>query len=197
MLFFLSSQNKAWIRALGGCSRIVSVTLLLHGFWRPPDPCQPPWSFGKTWAGREISRICCFHLRTGCCYYPPNKPTPHPSAHSISLMLRTSLRSVRGLSSRSVAAAPGRQWQQAAAAARPAGLAARVSLAIWAREAATVVDSWSDWLTLHRDALPTPHPGKSLNPQLQRQTRRLRAKHPPHLSRTASTPKPYPPRTCL
>ncbi|KAF3764579.1 hypothetical protein M406DRAFT_43835 [Cryphonectria parasitica EP155] len=36
-------------------------------------------------------------------------------------MLRTSLRSVRGLSSRSVAAAPGRQWQ-AAAAARPAGL---------------------------------------------------------------------------
>ncbi|KAG8159759.1 hypothetical protein KVR01_010396 [Diaporthe batatas] len=39
-------------------------------------------------------------------------------------MLRTSLRSVRGLSSRSVAAASGRQWQ-AAAAARPAGLAAR------------------------------------------------------------------------
>ncbi|POS78783.1 mitofilin [Diaporthe helianthi] len=40
-------------------------------------------------------------------------------------MLRTSLRSVRGLSSRSVAAASGRQWQAAAAAARPAGLAAR------------------------------------------------------------------------
>ncbi|KAJ0122226.1 mitochondrial inner membrane protein mitofilin [Diaporthe amygdali] len=39
-------------------------------------------------------------------------------------MLRTSLRSVRGLSSRSVAAASGRQWQ-AAAAARPAGLVAR------------------------------------------------------------------------
>ncbi|CAN8101139.1 unnamed protein product [Discula destructiva] len=38
-------------------------------------------------------------------------------------MLRTSLRSVRGLGSRSAAATPGRQWQ--AAAARPAGLVAK------------------------------------------------------------------------
>ncbi|ROV93413.1 hypothetical protein VMCG_08418 [Cytospora schulzeri] len=39
-------------------------------------------------------------------------------------MLRTSLRSVRGLGSRPIAAASGRQWQ-AAVAARPAGLVAR------------------------------------------------------------------------
>jgi hypothetical protein len=162
------------------------------------DPCRPPEELRqKLGRSRNFPQLSAPTYRLDVVTTHLTNPTPS-IGHSISLMLRTSLRSVRGLSSRSVAAASGRQWQ-AAAAAQPAGLAARVSLAIWARDMLPMWISLPDWLIMHRDTLPTrrPQPHKSLNPQPQRQTRRLQAKHPLRRSKTTSTPKAYPPRTYL
>lgn len=185
---------------LGRCrlcsSKRAPCDVAVPWFWRHPRRPLPAARRASAKPGQvaKFPAAVCFHLLDVVTTYL-TYPTPS-IGHSISLMLRTSLRSVRGLSSRSVAAASSHQWQ-AAAAARPAGLVARVSLA-YGHESCYQLDSTSDLCIVHRDTLPTKRlpPRKSLNHQPQRQTRRLQAKHPLHRSRTKSTQKAYPPRTC-
>ena len=139
----------------------------------------------------------CSHLPTGCCYYPPNKPNPIHRPFDFPHV--ADIASIR----------EGPEQQVCRCCFWPSMASGGGSAACWARRKgkschlgtrpATNVDSLPDWLIMHRDTLPTrrPQPHKSLNPQPQRQTRRLQAKHHLHRSRTTSTPRAYPPRTCL
>lgn len=109
------------------------LALEIDGSSPHPCRCQPPELLGKP--GQVKSRIfpqaAATEILVSTSLFLPLYHHHHDSRPLHSLMLRTSLRSVRGLSNRPVAAAHGRQWQAAAAVARPAGLAARVSLSSW------------------------------------------------------------------
>lgn len=110
-----------------GGNGMTLLVLKMVGSSQDPCRCRPSELLGKTRSSpsREFSR----KQQQQTYLDPTSLLTTHPydirPLHS--LMLRTSIRSVRGLSNRPVAAAHGRQWQAAAAVARPAGLAARVS----------------------------------------------------------------------
>lgn len=127
-------------------------------------------------------------------YTPPpsSSPPTHDTRPLHSLMLRTSIRSVRGLSNRPVAAAHGRQWQAAAAVARPAGLAARVSLNVAAfrlgTRLTTALLTPRDTLQMTRRRSPSRQPPKRIPPP------RPSPLHPQ--ASPMSPTRPLPPRMC-
>lgn len=178
------------------------VVLKIGGGSQDPCRCQPSELLGKTRSSssREFSR----KQQENRSYAPKFSIPPHHHLHDTrplhSLMLRTSIRSVRGLSNRPVAAAHGRQWQAAAAVARPAGLAARVSLKLLVSRCSTILKV--------RNRLTNEFYSPSLRDTSQMKSRRSPSHQPPtqtpltrpnhhhRQSRPMSPTRRFPPRMC-